>query len=381
MSFTPPRLRIESIRIHKLRAPLAERFGWSLNWTSHRAATLVEVTTDAGLVGWGDGAGGEEALLGAPDIAIGRSPFEAEAIYEDLRRRPGHQQRPGPSRCGGLDIALWDLMGQALGLPLWRLLGKQHRDRVRPYCTALYRKVCPDLAELLAAEALSWKTRGFRAMKMKIGYGASIDARLVRAVREAIGSDTGLAVDSNCAYDAGAAVGLGRRLEEFDLMWWEEPVVADDHDGYRRLREVVRIPLAGGETLLLDSLIRDYIQPRLVDVLQPEVELIGLTGARHVTPLCWLNRIRLAPHNWGTSVRTAAILHWMATIPPLTPALLDAATFELDQTENPFRDAVIEHPFELDADGYITVPSAPGLGVRVLPDAVAEFRDELIEIA
>lgn len=380
MPLTPPRLRITSIRIHRLRAPIAERFGWSLNWTSHRTATLVEVTTDGGLVGWGDGAGGEDALLAAPELAIGRSPFEAEAIYQELRRRPGHQERTGSSRCGGLDMALWDLMGQALGLPVWRLMGKQHRDKVRPYCTALYRKDCSDLAEALCAEALAWKARGFRAMKMKIGYGAEIDARLVRAVREAIGDDTGLAVDSNCAYDAGAAVGLGRRLEACDLMWWEEPLVADDYDGYRRLREAVRIPLAGGETLLLDSLLRDYIQKRLVDVLQPEVELIGLTGARQVTTLCWLNRIRLAPHNWGTAVRTAAILHWMATVPPLTPALLDASTFELDQTENPFRDAVVECPFQLDAEGFIGVPSTPGLGVRVLPDAVAGFREELIEI-
>jgi D-galactarolactone cycloisomerase len=373
-------VRIASVRIHKLRASLRERFGWSLNWASHRAATLVEVTTDEGITGWGDGAAGEETLLGAPAIVVGRSPFEAEAIYEELRRAPGHQERYGASRCGGLDTALWDIMGQVLGLPVSRLLGRQYRQKVEPYCTALYRKDRPDLVAALAEEAQSWKAQGFRAMKMKIGYRPDVDVRIVQAVRAAIGGDTGLAVDSNCAYDAGAAAALGSRLEELGLLWWEEPVPADDLEGYRRLRDAIRIPLAGGETLLLDALLRDYVQPRLVDVVQPEVELIGLTGARRLTPLCWLNHVRLAPHNWGTAVRTAAILHWMAAVPPLTPALHESVTFELDQTENPLRDGVVERGFRLDPDGCIEVPAAPGLGVRVLPEAVARFRTDLIEV-
>jgi D-galactarolactone cycloisomerase len=372
---------ITSVRIHRLRAPLKERFGWSLNWTSHRTATLVEVTTNTGLVGWGDGAAGEETLRSAPEIVLGRSPFESEAIYEALRRPPGHQERPGPSRCGGLDTALWDLMGQALGVPVYRLLGAPYRKRIRPYCTALYRKDWPDLAQGLCEEALAWKARGFRAMKMKIGYGPETDVRITGAVREALGGETGLAVDSNCAYNSGTAIALGRRLEPFDLMWWEEPLPAGDLAGYERLRSTVRIPIASGETLLADELIRDYIQPRLVDILQPEVELIGLTGARRITPLCRLNRIQLAPHNWGTAVRTAAILHWMAAVPAPTQGLYTSGvTFEFDQTESPFRDAVVERPFALEADGMIGVPEAPGLGIRVIPEAVAEFRTELIEL-
>ena len=141
------------------------------------------------------------------------------------------------------------------------------------------------------------------------------------------------------------------------------------------------MPLAGGETLSADELIRDYIQPRLVDIVQPEVEIVGITGARRMTPLCWLNHMQLAPHNWGTAVRTAAILQWMATVPPLTPAL-DACptTFEFDRTESPFRDAVVETPFRLGADGMIAIPQAPGLGVRVIPETVDPFRAELIEV-
>ncbi len=374
-------MRISSVHIHKLSAPLRERFGWSLNWTSLRTATLVEVRTDSGITGWGDGAAAEDLLQANPELVIGRSPFEVEAIYEDLRRPPGFQERPGPSRCGGLDTALWDVLGQAVGLPVSQLLGKQHRTAIRPYCTALYRKDWPDLAVGLCEEALSWKRQGFRTVKMKIGYTPEIDVHISRAVRAAIGPDMGLAVDANCAYTVGDAIALGRRLEEFNLLWWEEPIMASDLSGYARLHDQLRIPLAGGETLLADDLIRDYIQPRLVDILQPEVELIGLTGARRITPLCWLNHLQLVPHNWGTAVRTAAILQWMATVPPLTPALEACpATFEFDQTESPFRDTVVETGFRLGPDGTITIPQTPGLGVRVIPEAVAQFRTQLIQI-
>lgn len=376
-----PRIRITGVNVHRLEGRLKERFGWSLNWTDRREATLVEVVTDAGLTGWGDGGWGRAVLRERPELVIGRSPFEVEAIFDDLRAPGGQQQRMGANTAGGLDVALWDIVGQAVGKPVWALLGRKYRDRVEPYCTALYRKDWPGLAEGLAAEARMWQACGFRRMKMKIGYGPDVDLEIVRAVRGAIGTRAGLGVDSNCAYDAGTAVALGRRLEDCDLMWWEEPLLADDLEGYRRLRHALRIPLAGGETLDLDSLVRDCVQPRLLDILQPEIEIVGFTGARRLSWLCWLNHIRLAPHNWGTAVRTAAILHWTATIPPLTEAIsAPPVTFEFDQTESPFRDAVLRERIAMEPDGCIPVPQSPGLGVSVVPEAVEEFRVELTEI-
>lgn len=376
-----PRIRITGIRIHKLEGKLKERFGWSLGWTDKRTATLVEVSTDAGLTGWGDGHFGGDVLLRHPEIVIGRSPFEMEGVYEALRTDGGPQARRRSPLCGGLDAALWDIAGQALGMPVCKLLGAQRRDRVEAYCTALYRKDWENLGVGLAGEARAWKQRGFKVIKMKIGYGPDTDVEIVRAVREAVGDDTGLAVDANCAYDAGTALALGRRLEPFNLLWWEEPLSADDHEGYARLRAGLRIPVAGGETLGVDELISHYIQPRLVDILQPEIEVIGLTGARRLTPLCWLNRIRLMPHNWGTAVRTAAILHWMSTVPPVTEALASPPLmFEFDRTEHPFRDAVIRERLDVDPEGCVRLPQGAGLGVTVIPEAVAEFQREVVSI-
>lgn len=375
-----PRLRVAEIRLHKLAAPFSEPFGWSLNWATQRNHTLVEVITDAGLTGWGDG-GSYDELRRHPELVLGRSPFEMEAIFEELRTPPYLQSRPGPQWSGGLDVALWDIAGQALGVPVSQLLGRRYRDRIEPYCTALYRKNWPNLEEGLAEEALGWKALGFRTLKMKVGFGPDTDVSIVAAVRAAIG-DMGLAVDANCAYDASTALALGRRLEAFNLRWWEEPLLADDLAGYARLKSQLAIPLASGETLPLDRLITDYIQPRLVDILQPEIEYVGLTGGRRLSHLCWLNHLRLVPHNWGTAIRTAAILHWMSTVPPVTEAIATPPPlFELDCTENPIRNAIVRHPFRVDpVDGCIPVPTGPGLGIEVIPEAVREFSVETITL-
>lgn len=372
---------IQEVRIHQLVAPIRERFGWSLNWTQERHATLVEVRTDSGLVGWGDGLFGGETLLRNPQLVIGRSPFEVEAIFDEMRSYGGRQARTVGVGCGGLDVALWDLVGKALGQPVHKLIGKQYRTRVQPYCTALYRKDWPDLAAGLAAEATQWKAKGYAVIKMKIGYGPDIDVELVHAVRSALGVGVGLAVDSNCAYDAGTAAALGKRLEPFQLSWWEEPLLANDLEGYRRLRDSFSIPLASGETLTTDELVRDYVQPRLVDILQPDIEYVGLTGGRRLSYLSWLNHQRLIPHNWGTALRTVAELHWTSTIPPIAEGIYSPPVmFEFDRTESPFRDAVVAEAVDIEADGLIPVPTGPGLGVRVVDEAVAEYRRDLLVV-
>ncbi|MBI4892949.1 MAG: mandelate racemase/muconate lactonizing enzyme family protein [Acidobacteria bacterium] len=375
-------VRIVKVNIHILEAALSRRFGWSLGWTGTRSATVVEVITDEGVTGWGDGNWGGSRLLENPELVIGRSPFEVEAIFDDLRPPAGHQTRVGEPSAGGLDVALWDLCGKLLGRPVCDLLGRRHRSRIEPYLTALYRLDWPDLEEGLVEEALGWKNQGWRSMKMKIGYGPDTDVRAVRAVRRAIGDSVGLGVDSNCAYDAGTALSLGRRLEEFNPFWWEEPLLATDLPGYKRLAESLRIPIASGETLSTDRLILDFIQPRLVDIIQPDLDTVGLTGGRRLSYLCWLNHLRLVPHNWGTAIRTAATLHWMAATPPQTEGLhAPPVTFEFDQTESPFRDAVIRERIAPDpSDGMIAVPCGPGLGVEVLPEALKQYRKSLIQV-
>lgn len=370
-----PPLQITRVRVHRLVAPLKERFGWSLNWTQQRTVQLVEVETADGITGWGEGS------AGGAEHAIGRSAFEIAAVWEMSRQPTEQQRRRGAPRGAGLDIALWDLVGKALNKPVCELLGPVYRDRVEAYCTALYRKDWPDLAEGLANEARGWKARGYKRIKMKIGFDPDTDVRIVAAVREAIGPATHLGVDSNCAYDAGTAVALAKRLEPFHLMWWEEPLLADDLAGYDRLRQSTTIPIAAGETESTDWLIANYVQPHRVDILQPDLEHVGLTGFSQLSYLCWLNRIRMVPHNWGTALRTAATLHAMATCPPLTEALQPPPVlFEFDRTESPFRDAILAETLDIDpSDACVPVPMKAGLGITVLPELVTRYRQELRE--
>jgi D-galactarolactone cycloisomerase len=364
-------MKIQRILVHRLEAPIRERFGWSLNWTRQRRVTLVEVQTDAGVSGWGEGQAGSGAAQ-----AIGRNIHEIAGIWEASRPPMVQQRRRGAPTGAGLDIALWDLAGKALGKPVCELLGPVLRTRIEAYCTALYRKDWPDLAEGLATEAREWVARGYRRIKMKIGYDPVTDVKIVRAVREAIGGDIGLGVDSNCAYDTGTAVALAHQLEPFHLMWWEEPLLEDDLAGYDRLRGSTTIPIAAGENGSTDWLTLHYVQPRRVDILQPDLEWVGLTGFRQLNYACWLNRIRLVPHNWGTALRTAATLHAMATCPPLTEALEPPRLlFEFDRTESPFRDAVVREVLDIDSsDACVAVPQSPGLGVEVLAEEVERFR-------
>jgi len=126
----------------------------------------------------------------------------------------------------------------------------------------------------------------------------------------------------------------------------------------------------------------DYIQPRRVDIIQPDLETVGLTGGRRLSYLAWLNHLRMIPHNWGTAIRTAATLHWLACAPTLTGGMYaPKVMFEFDQTESPFRDVVVRQSLKPDLnDGTLAVPEGPGLGVDVVAEAVSEFRTRLIEI-
>jgi len=351
-------------------------------------ASVIEVTTDAGITGWGDGQWAGDVLRQNRDRVIGRSPFEAEAIFDELTelsRVPFHaipRRAPSP---GGLDVALWDLMGKALGKPVSALLGKQYRKRVMPYASAGYRKDWPDLEAGFAAELRHWtRDVGFRAAKVKTGYGPATDVRVIRAVRQAIGEEIHLGIDSGTpgAYDDGTAVMLGRQLEEFNLEFWEEPINKWDLEGYARLKNALRIPLASGEALPVDWVIENYIQRKTVDIVQPDISTCGFTGGKRITYACALNRVRLVPHSWGTPIRIASEMHWVACIPAMFRAWNPPpCLFELHLPhESPAWDLTRKR-IEVDAkDGRIAVPTGAGLGIEIDRDALARYRTSVVNI-
>jgi D-galactarolactone cycloisomerase len=388
-----PDLKITAVKVHRLREKLKEPMGYCcarggvLGMTSV-GADVVEVQTDAGMTGWGDGSWGGEALRRNGSLVVGRSPFEVEAIFDELTDLDAprfHSMPRNSGTAGGLDVALWDLVGKALGKPICAILGKQRRKRVMPYASAGYRKNWKPLEAGFAEELRHWTHDvGFRAAKVKTGYDPVTDVEVLRAVRKAIGDEVHLGIDSGTpgAYDDGTAVQLGRQLEDLNLEFWEEPISKYDLDGYARLKNALRIPLASGEALPIDWVIENYIQKQTVDIVQPDISTSGLTGGRRISYACWLNRVRLVPHSWGTPIRIASEMHWVACFPDVSRAWNPPPVlFELHLPhESPAWNLTTKR-IEVDKkDGMIEVPTGPGLGVEVNRDELDRCRVQLITI-
>jgi D-galactarolactone cycloisomerase len=381
-------MKISGVRTHYLQAQLDRPFGWSLEWADRRSALLVEIGTDEGITGWGEaGVPGHKATAAViseilKPLLIGQDPFDREVLWERMyaKTRDYGQKGIPIDAVSGIDIALWDVMGKALGLPVHKLLGGAMRDQVMAYATGLYYKESPRLMEELVQEALDYVKEGFRAVKMKIGgLPLAQDLANVRAVREAIGPEVLLMVDANHAYNTMTAIQVGRELEKCQIFWFEEPVIPEDLQGYLEVKEALDIPIAGGECEYTRFGFRDLISRRAVDIVQPDTCRVGgLSEAKKIAALSSAWGIPYFPHVWGTPVAMAAALHLMATLPevplcrnPLpfhqTPAL------EFDRTPHPIREELTTQPFSLEG-GWVRIPTSPGLGVEVREEVLAKYR-------
>lgn len=377
-------MKIARVVTHRLHAELAGRlaFAYSQAWYRTRSALLVELIADDGRSGWGEAygpPGPSRAIvdeLYAPRL-VGRDPLETTVIWEELYALLRDWGRTGfaVAALSAVDIALWDLKGQALGQPVAALLGGRFRSELRAYATGLYRREVPDQARALAEEALGHVAEGFGAMKLKVGFGIEEDVRNVRAVRAALGPGPRLAIDANHAYDATAAIRLARLVADQDLAWFEEPVLPEHPEAYREVRAAQPIPVAGGEAEYTRFGFRALVAPRAVDILQPDLCACGgFTEALRIGALASAHGVAIYPHVWGSAVGLLASLQWAAALPP-NPAALhpEEPWFELDRTENPFRERLaVELPAR--AGDRLRVPDRPGLGLEIDRAALARYR-------
>ena len=359
-------MKITDVQVYELEAALSEEdsFGSSQGWRNSRQATVVKVLTDEGLVGWGEGGSKSQIERGVKPKIVGRGPFGALAA---LRGGSAQEQASymAPSSICGLDIALWDLMGKEVDLPIYKLLGGPFRKRVRVYATGLFFKKAENLPEVLAEEARGYVERGFTAVKMKVGYRPDRDVKCVSSVREAIGDDVQLMVDANQAYTSHTAKALGARLEECDVYWFEEPVPSHDLEGYIEVKNALGMAVAGGETLRRLSEFGRLLSMRAVDIVQPDMDAGGLSGCRRIAALAEAFNTTLVPHSWGTQIKLAACLHLTASLPPQPPAAdPPPPLLEYDRTPNPLREEILIRPLE-QKDGFMEVSEGPGLGVEV----------------
>jgi D-galactarolactone cycloisomerase len=366
-------MKITRVRSHVLEAKLSQPFAYSRAWYDTRTASLVEIETDTGLTGWGE-CYGPARMTSAVVEAIapwltGEDPLATDALWQAIYARLRDHGQKGVVIQGlsGIDIALWDIKGKHFGVPAHRLMGGPLRRQVCAYATGLYRRKSGDPLRYLAEEASGYAGEGFTAVKLKVGFGVEEDAAVTRAVREAIGPDVALMVDANHAFDAVAAIRLGRMIEQYDIGWFEEPVPPEDLAGYRAVKAALSIPIAGGECEFTRYGFREQLVSRAVDIVQPDTCAAGgLTECKKIADMSEAFGVRYNPHVWGTGIAIAASLQLLAVLPSHTPPSLSPLEplLEFDRTEHPIRQAILTQPIE-HVRGIVSVPDGPGLGIEI----------------
>lgn len=380
-------MKITDIKIHVLKSALTEPFAFSQGWVKQRSATLVEVLTDEGITGWGEAfaQGLEPPEIAATVIdkalkplVIGADPLDTEVLWHRMYHMTRDYGRKGSVVAGisAVDIALWDIAGKFHEVPVCKLLGGAFRTKVQPYATGFYRIKGQGEARRLGDEAVRHFEAGFSLMKVKLGYGVDDDIACMKEVGRVIqGKPITLMVDTNHAYGRAEALRLGRALEEYDLRWYEEPVVPEDIQGYVEMRQKLSMPIAGGENEHTLYGFRELLGAGAVDVAQPDLGSCGgISAGRHIIALAQSHGIQVNPHVWGSAIAQAASLQLIAAVPVAHHSLFALEPIlEYDRSTHPFRQFLITKPIQ-QAQGWVEIPSGPGLGVEVDRAVLEKYR-------
>ena len=369
-------MKIRDVQAFGLRGRTPEG-GWSNELQPEDCVhTLIKVTTDEGLTGWGSVFTSDELVRASLSVLrplfLGENALEPERVTEKLHQNTFWLGRGGAitHTISGLDIALWDILGKATGQPVGRLLGGRYRERVLPYASLLMRE-----PEEMEEELGPVREQGFRAFK--IGWGpfgrrnTALDEAIVDAAREAVGPDCLLIVDAG-ASDAfwpnnyKWALRTAEMLADFNIHWFEEALQPDALNDYVNLRQGSPVPIAGGEVLTRRQTFQPWLEAGAFDIVQPDVTKCGgISEERRIAQMARDHGIRFIPHGWNTAVGLAADLQ-------LASAFQDTDLVEY-LTGSPFIDELVTSPWKLDADGMLAIPNRPGLGIEIDEKALARY--------
>ena len=368
-------MKITGLRIIELRA--SARGNW----------IFVLVDTDAGLSGLGEASQSgndrlvKHALEQMEERLVGEDPSQPEVLWEKMTAAAGifsgNSGRVGATAVSALDQAIWDLAGKALEVPVWRLLGGRHRERVRLYAN-LNRGTQDRSPEGFARAALSAVEAGFRAVKCtpfdeiqyrrqdRDGVEEDLDRGVARidATRAAIGPDVELLVDCHCRFDLPLALRAAERVRGYRLFWFEEPIPREQVEANADFTSKSGLTTAGGESFFGRRGFSDYVHARAVHIIMPDVKHAGgLTECRRIAALAETRQIPVSPHSPAGPVSTVAGVQLAATISNFL--VLEYAFGEVD-----WREQLIS-PRESVEDGFLTVPDGPGLGIELNEAVIA----------
>jgi L-rhamnonate dehydratase len=344
-------------------------------------ALLVRIHTDGDLVGLGEAdsspylvktaiemPSSHAVARGIAELLVGEDPLQIDRIWQRLYHGTSYYGRSAVAlhAISAIDMALWDLAGKALGLPVSELLGGRRIDRVPVYASEVMPETPAEVTEL-AAGAVS---AGYGAFKLgwgPLGEDLDRDIQLIEAARAALGPGRKLMIDGGQVYTVRSARRLLQRVAHADLFWFEEPFAPEDLGSYRELSAVSDVPIAAGEADAGRAAFEALVREARVDVLQPDLSRCGgLTVARQIRDLCRPGGPLIVPHCFSSGVLVAACLQFVA-------ALDRPVLSEYSIADSPFVNDLLQQPFQL-ADGCLEVPTAPGLGIELNEDMVAETR-------
>tara|TARA_B100000214_G_scaffold174236_1_gene125255 strand:- start:384 stop:1553 length:1170 start_codon:yes stop_codon:yes gene_type:complete len=386
-------MKITKITSHVLGYDLPETLGYSQQYYKKRTSHIVEVETDEGVTGWGECFGpGNIAFANKgivekviQPIVLGMQALDRDVIWHkvyNLMRDHGQKGMPLQA-LSGVDIALWDIAGKAANLPLYKMIGGAHRDKVEVYGYGMMLRPenIKSLISRFKEESAEIKEMGFKALKMKVGVGPKDDIKLIEAVRGGIGDNFRFMVDANHGYTTHDALYVGRAMEEFSPYWFEEPVAPEDLDGYRELRAFLKVNISGGEAEFNRWGWRKLLESRGLDIAQPEVcALGGISEYLRVLALCHSHFTPVVNHVWGSAIAVAVNLHLLAAMPPLPGGLFPwEPMLEFDTTHNHFIDDLLTVSLDIknqvkSNNGTVSLPNGPGLGVTPQRDFLDKFR-------
>lgn len=361
-------MKITEVELIQLTKTLASPTRNSKQRATRRTASLVRLTTDEGVTGlgeaWCDPAIATGVVLGKlRPLVLGQDPFNVEGIWRRAFDGSAMYDPKGSFVAGlsGIDLACWDIMGKALGLPVCKLIGGLNREWIPAYASDLHWQEDADEMGRLAA---SFVERGYRIVKTHLGVDPEDDVRRVRVIREAIGPEIALMVDINTAFDRPTAIRFGRRIAEYDIFWYEEPISPCDPAGYGAVGAATGLTIAAGENEWTRYGFKPLLENGWIDYAMPDIARAGgITELRKICALADVYGVPVSPHNYSSGVCQAATLHLMAALPGT--ALLEWDTVGASIEAELF----VEPPVE--KDGCVSVPQVPGLGVQ-LTEAVLE---------
>ena len=345
---------------------------------------LVRIEASDGTVGWGECISQKpEAALavhtlvqsGFSPLIRGRNPLETTALWQLMRSHSEWYGNGGIATMAisAFDIALYDLKGKHLGLPVYELLGGKVTPKVKAAASII---VDMEAIDATAREFADYVARGYTAVKggwgknseTAFGRDAERDLQLVKSVREAIGNTVSYMVDvgTHVKWDVCHAIRMTRRFEDYGIFWIEEPLPQDDWEGHRRLRAAIQTLIATGEKEWTVRGFKRLIEAGIADIVMPDVgKAEGITGVKQIIELAALNSTLYNPHSWSTAINTAASLH-------LCASATNTVVFELKPNPNPMQHELIEDPID-QVNGYVVCPDAPGLGISVKQSVVEKY--------